>query len=296
MKKSKTPSRSSAIREASARHFCDGMDDGSYLSMRFHFAEDAVKKATDDAAVCRTALARLFINDRGETVSTVAGELFTYLEHLDRYQFNYEERLSDALYYWFYFVRQFAIPFLGKKKAVSVKLGMQATSKKFGHIMGQLTNMVSTMRKTINVNRQDPETHKSYKEKETFIYFNPQVPIFQFRAKGEELFFEEEQATKELLDQPHIKRKRRKCHLTDKQISDNIKKNELITEIRRRAKSKFGSLGEKNIRKAYEELSEEAMQAGSKWRSVIGLVSDKTILNMAQHNRKYKTSQTHNAE
>jgi len=298
-KQPKTPSYA-AIREANANHFCDGLNDDSYLSMRFHFAEDAVRKATEDAAICKTSLARLPINNRGDAVSTVAGELFSHLERIERHQYNYDEQISDSLYYWIYFVAQFAIPFLQKKQTACAKLGKPDTADKFGHIIGQLSNMAGAMRKTVKVRRQDPKTYKFFEEKETFTYFYPQVPIFQFRKRAEELFLDEELATKELFsdapsDGKKPKKSTRKCPLTDKQIADNVKKNELIVEIRRRANDKFGTLGENSIQSAYDEISDEAQQAGSKWLTIIGLVPEKTILNMARHNRKYKTSKSRNA-
>ena len=284
-----------AVREANANHFCDGLNDDSYLSMRFHFAEVAVRKATKDAAICKTSLARLPINNRGDTVSTIAGELFSHLERIERYQYNYDERLSEALYYWIYFTRQFVRPFLEKKQNASTKLGKSDTADKFGHIIGQLSNMAGSMRKTVKVRRQDPETYKTIEEKETFTYFCPQVPIAQFRKQGEELLLEEELATKELFSDEatntkQTKPRARKYHLTNKQIADNLKKNELIKEIRRRAKENFGTLGEKGIKLAYSEISKGSKQAGSKWWSIIGLEPEKTILNMARHNRKYKTA------
>lgn len=295
MKKQPKPPSYAAVREANANHFCDGLNDDSYLSMRFRFAEDAVRKATEDAAVCMTSLARLPVNNRGDTVSTVAGELFSHLERIDRYRYNYDERLSEALYYWIYFTRQFVRPFLEKKQSASTKLGKSDTADKFGHIIGQLSNMAGTMRKTIKVCQQAPKTYKFSEKNETFTYFYPQVPIAQFRKRGEELFLEEELATKELFsDAPTVSKKAKKhtreCPLTPRQITDNAKKNELIVEIRRRAKEKFGTRGAKGIQAAYDEISAEAQQAGSKWLSIIGLVPEDTILNMARHNRKYKTA------
>ena len=93
---------------------------------------------------------------------------------------------------------------------------------------------------------------------------------------------------KELQDKRADNRKRRRT-LTQKEISDNIKKNELIAEIRRRAKNSY-TRGNDGITAAYDEIAEESSAAGSKWREIIGLVPRNTIIDKARHNRKYKTT------
>lgn len=73
-------------------------------------------------------------------------------------------------------------------------------------------------------------------------------------------------------------------------ISKYKKLNELITEIRRRAKRSH-SLGAIGIANAYESIEQESQFAGSKWRSIIGLAKESTIIDRALHNRPYKICQ-----
>ncbi len=77
--------------------------------------------------------------------------------------------------------------------------------------------------------------------------------------------------------------------LTQKEVANNKLKNELITEIRRRAKT----LGEEGIRNAYKEIEREAKEAGSKWRTIIGLATESAITDKARHNKKYVVTTSH---
>lgn len=69
---------------------------------------------------------------------------------------------------------------------------------------------------------------------------------------------------------------------------NNVLCNELINEVRRRHKDKGLSL-----EAAYDEIENDALnKARSKWVKIIGLKEKSQILNMAQHNRHYKTTIT----
>ncbi len=85
--------------------------------------------------------------------------------------------------------------------------------------------------------------------------------------------------------------KKRGRKLSPKELNDNAKKNELIVEIRRRAKTKYFSLGKVGITAAYDEINEESKQVGSKWHSIMSLASRTAIIDKALHDTRYVTSQ-----
>lgn len=103
--------------------------------------------------------------------------------------------------------------------------------------------------------------------------------------------FENKVSPSHVLNAPKTKtavlRKGRGKKRTAREIDENKKKNALIVEIRRRAKS-AGGLGCENIKLAYERIEKESLEAGSKWNRVMSLAPKKTILDMARHNRHYK--------
>ena len=74
--------------------------------------------------------------------------------------------------------------------------------------------------------------------------------------------------------------------LTQTEIEANTKLNELITEIRRRAKSKY-TLGNGGITNAYNEIETESQQTGSKWQKMISMKPKQTIIDKALHNKRY---------
>lgn len=78
--------------------------------------------------------------------------------------------------------------------------------------------------------------------------------------------------------------------LTPNELNDNAKKNELITEIRRRAKTKY-TLGADGITAAYDEIDEESKQPGSKWLLIMSLATRTAIIDKARHDKRYVTSQ-----
>ena len=78
--------------------------------------------------------------------------------------------------------------------------------------------------------------------------------------------------------------------LTNTEIDRNKKLNELIAEIRRRAKSKY-TLGRDGITNAYNDIEKESQQAGSKWQKVISIKPRKTIIDKALHNKRYVVKQ-----
>lgn len=67
----------------------------------------------------------------------------------------------------------------------------------------------------------------------------------------------------------------------------NASLNELIDEIRRRARSK--NIG---IAESYYEIERESESAASKWQKVVGLKPAKTIIDRAFHNIHYKSKIT----
>ncbi len=85
---------------------------------------------------------------------------------------------------------------------------------------------------------------------------------------------------------PKKRQKKRGRKLDPEELKDNVKKNELITEIRRRAEEKYHSLG-KGITRAYDEICEESKQPGSKWYTIIPLAERSAFIDKARHDKRY---------
>jgi len=215
-----------------------------------------------------------------KTLGQLSEEIFKQLqtEQVAKAYFK-AERLEDFFTTWLLFIEA-ALELTAKKIAVAQCLGYRKTAAKFKQAIKPLPPTRFTRDKDIRaIARRLAET----------------ITPDGFRIALRGAFKVDAEATAEIntfnpAEKPAGKFTRRGRKITPEIAAEHVKLNELIKELRRRAKSH----SEDGIRQAYHSISLDAEKAGSKWRNIIGLVSEHTIVRKAAHNVYYKTTITSN--
>lgn len=198
---------------------------------------------------------------------------------------------------------------LGKKMELATKLGLNETAQKLGKAceefcMIELTGDIDTDAKRLFLERKitpdefraamrrafmlDRQATEEINNVGHVVNLPHQAATSTLVAQGHGSITGTQKADEYSKGAPKKRQKKRGRKLGQKELNVNVKKNELITEVRRRAKEKY-NLGQDGITRAYDEINEESKQPGSKWYTIISLAKRKTIIDKARHNKRYVT-------